>query len=335
MSAVTSIFQGVGFSKIYQLQINNKNLVLPTYFPAISSAEARFMLEPLLKAIIAAGYPRLLISAYDLALLSSNRHKSVNRILTDYAKNNFIFLDSGTFESYWFNDKKWSFSNYKNEITKINSDLYTSFDTVPSIEQSYESVKKDTITNIKKSNNLRKNNLCLYVCHGQNTRDLIKLVKYVIDSNFKPEFIAIPERDCGKTIEDKIVTIQKIRKILDQHNSKIILHLLGLGNPLTMTLLTFSGANSFDSVDWSRWIIDRKTLQFTDFSNLSLLDCSCKACTTSGIEYSVKAIFHNLLFYQDFISELQEVIIRKEEIQFLKDHFDKKSFSRIVKFFNS
>lgn len=335
MSLVTSVYQGTGHSKIYQIQIHGKNLVLPTYFPAISSAETRFMLEPLLEAILRSGYPRLLVSAYDLAQLPEKRHQNVHRILSNYKENNFVFLDSGTFESFWFNDKQWSFSKYKKQLSRICPDLYTSFDSVPTLQQSYEDIEHETFNNIRNSHKLKRNNSCLFACHGQNPNQLVKLVKNVVKSEVVPEMIGIPERDCGKTIEDKIKTVQKIRDILDEFNSKIVFHILGLGNPLTMALLTFSGANSFDSVDWSRWIVDRKTFQFTDLANLPLLHCSCKACKTKQIDYSLKAIFHNLLFYQDFILQLQQVIIDRKEIGFLKRHLDKAGFSKIVKFFKS
>ena len=64
MSHVTSVFFGSGLSKVHQILVNDKNLVTPTYFPAISSAEAQFMLEPLLQSIFEAKYPRILVSTY-------------------------------------------------------------------------------------------------------------------------------------------------------------------------------------------------------------------------------------------------------------------------------
>ena len=46
-------------------------------------------------------------------------------------------MDSGTFESYWFNDSKWNFNRYKKQVENTASDFYTSFDSVPSVEQNY------------------------------------------------------------------------------------------------------------------------------------------------------------------------------------------------------
>ena len=333
MSFVTSVYMGTGYSRVHQILVNGKNLVLPTYFPAISSAETRYMLEPLLQTILTTNYPRILISAYDLHHLIPSRHKHVSKIISDYSKKNFIFLDSGTFESYWLSDHRWTFSKYKIQIKNVNSDFYTSFDSVPTIDKNYDEIEKETVSNIKKSKNLGKSNVCIGVCHGQTPSQLIKLIKKIINSNFQPQMLAIPERDCGKTIADKIKTVQAIRQLADQASSKILLHVLGLGNPLTMALLTFSGANSFDSVDWSRWIVDRRTLQFTDLANLFLTGCSCKACKATKIDFTLRAMFHNLLFYQEFVQGLQKTIIDKEEKRYLKQILAKDGFSRLKRFF--
>ncbi|MEM3172955.1 MAG: hypothetical protein QXE82_05395, partial [Candidatus Nitrosotenuis sp.] len=105
------------------------------------------------------------------------------------------------------------------------------------------------------------------------------------------------------------------------------------GNPLSMALFAIAGADIFDSIDWSRWVVDPRSLNFTDFANLSLTDCMCKVCRIKNMDPVLRSILHNLLFYQDFVLELQQSIILKDELNFLRRYVDQKTVSKIVNFF--
>lgn len=336
MSNSVLLNKGSFMSRLAQVHVGEKKLITPNYFPSISSVAIRLPLEPLLRTIIKSGYPRLLVSCYDLAHLSNETYKRVSVQLSKFqSENNFLFLDSGSFESYWLRDKKWNFNNYRTLITKTPSDLYTSFDNIPNSHDDYKDIVSKTYHNLEKSNRLaKKNNNCITICHGNTPEQISSLVKKLVsDKSTFARFIAIPERNCGKTVFDKIKTVQKVRKILDEDNPANILHILGCGNPIAMALFVMSGADSFDSIDWSRWTIDPKTLEFTDFAHLSLIDCKCKVCRMSNMDSTLRVLLHNLLFYQNFIQELQQAVIYKTELKFLRKYVDRKTVSKIVNFF--
>jgi tRNA-guanine family transglycosylase len=146
--------------------------------------------------------------------------------------------------------------------------------------------------------------------------------------------ISIPEGECGSSIEIRLKTIHGIRKVLNEKNEKSFIHILGCGNLISMALYTMAGADSFDSVDWSRWLLNRNDCHFTDMAHLALQDCQCKACIRNDLETITKAIFHNLLFYQEFLASFREAIKTKTEFEFLKNYLDPKTISKIVKLFS-
>ena len=331
MYDIDYVARGKYGSRILQIEIANKKFTTPAYFPSISSAAIRMQLDSLLEFCISKNYPRLLVSAFDLHHMSNA--KKIMASLQKYQKNNFLFIDSGTFESYWLK-KDWNYSNYKKIIKICPGDFYASFDEIPNPEEKLQSLINTTTKHAKNSSALSKSVPNFTIVHGNNTKQLIEIIEHI--SKNTPEYlsmIAISEKDCGKTIGKKISTIKNIRKIMNKNNSTNILHILGCGNPLSIAMYAFAGADSFDSNDWSRWIINPKTLQLMDQSHIELLNCSCEICKRKNLDSTNKGLLHNLLFYQNFTQELQTHIIENDGLDFLKEFVDRKIFSKIVKFF--
>jgi len=316
------------------VKINEKVLATPTYFPSISSAATRMQLIPLIRECMSSGYPRLLISAYDI-FNDKEESKKLIQALNDFLKKgNILFLDSGTFEKYWLQNYTWSYSNYESVIKQTTSDFYASFDEIPSPSDDNESLFKKLLPYVKKSVKLEKNNHCITICQGLTPKQLTNLTSKICNQTEEfSQMIAIPERYCGKTLKERVNTIKKIRKILNDKNENNILHVLGCGNPLSIALFSFVGADSFDSVDWSRWLINRNTLTFTDKTHLSLLNCSCNACSLSKVDTGYQELLHNLLFYQTFLNEVKYAIQMHDEINFLARYYDPTILSKIVNFF--
>ena len=329
MKEVNYIRRGEKNARILEVRFEDKKFMTPTYFPSISSVATKKQILLLAKFFTKENYPRLLISAYDLNGIKNDK-KRIIKILKEYIKKNTLFIDSGTYESYWLNDPNWNFCKYKKVIKELPTDFYASFDEIPEPGDSLTEISSKAKNFIKKSSNISKINHCIAVLHGDTPSKLIK----VVNNNVKDgtaSMYAIPERDCGKTIYDKIKTIKEIRSILSEKNPTNILHILGCGNPLSMMLFTFAGADSFDSIGWSRWIINPKTLQFMDLNHIELIKCGCKICRRNIIDITSKAYLHNLLFYQTFTQELQLAIKNTDGLKIIKKYVDQKTFNKIVK----
>ena len=332
MKNVNYIHKGKNESRVLEINFMDKKFSTPTYFPSISSAVTRIPISWLIRFCVNKDYPKLLVSAYDLDDIK-NEKNSIIKILKNYAKKNILFVDSGTFENYWLKDKEWTFGKYNKIITKISGDIYTSFDELPKPYDDLKTVSSNINFFMKKSSIISKKSQCAMVLHGNISSQIINVAKDNVSDNTKPSIYAIPERDCGKTIKDKIATIKKIRIMLNKKNPANILHILGCGNPLSIALFTFVGADSFDSVDWSRWVIDPKTLQFVDLNHIELIECACKICQSKKLDAPIKSLLHNILFYQKFMSDLQTAILNDDGLELLKNHVDDKTFRKIIKLF--
>lgn len=333
MLNIDYIHRGKFESRILQITSERKKFSTPTYFPSISSAATRLQLDQLIQLCTDNNYPRLLISSYDL-YYNYAQQKSIIPTLKFFSKQNFLFLDSGVFEGYWLHDEQWEYSQYAEMIKQLSGDFYASFDKIPTPDSTDNEILTDVSDFAKESSKLSKTSKCITVAHGNSPSQLITVVSKLAQKHKESlSVISIPERDCGKTLEAKISTIKKIRKIISKENPANLLHILGCGNPVSIALFSYAGADSFDSVDWSRWAIDPKTLQFTDLNHLPLIHCSCKICKRKKLDPVNRTLLHNLLFYKEFMDKLRTNIGKDDGLEFLNEYFDRKILSKIVKFF--
>lgn len=280
-------------------------------------------------------YPRILVSAYDLFHVKESERRRLLKILNTFRNNGFFFLDSGVYESSWKGDSTWSLDSYKTLASQVECDFYSSFDFLP-IENSKKidkEFKKRTFNNILASGGVSKKGVFVPILHGSNPNQLVSVLAEFVKRH--PDLfgiIAIAERDCGISILEKAKTIIRIRRALDKNDRRNLLHLLGCGNPLSMLLFSYCGVDIFDSQDWAEHVINRDGLTIIDFSQLELLNCSCRICSRDERGYAKKAVLHNLLFYQDFVMQIQSLIKNNAISGFLSERLDKKIIRKIEGF---
>jgi len=299
-------------SRILEIPLNGKTLSTPTYFPAISSYGIKFSLNDLLYLLKFHKYPRVLISAYDLHHIKKTEKKKVLSLIEGYRKTGVIFLDSGLFESSWKDDERWNINAYRSILSQAKFDLYSSFDVYRAYEESYEQFKKNTYDHILESSPFLNKTVFFAIFHESSPTQLVRLVEEFVEKHSSLcRNIAVAERDIGKSIQERSETVVAIRKTLDDNDNRSLLHILGCGNPLSMLLYSFCGADCFDSLDWLKYAINPDNYSVDDFSHLELLKCKCRVCTElpyMSADYSEKVLLHNLLFYQNFVMQMQSLI---------------------------
>jgi queuine/archaeosine tRNA-ribosyltransferase len=124
-----------------------------------------------------------------------------------------------------------------------------------------------------------------------------------------------------------------MRKILDgddNSNNQRILHILGCGNPISLLLYSYCGANTFDSLDWIKQVIDPQRLTINDFSHLELTGCQCPICASTKRDCTEKVLLHNLLFYQNYMLQIQTLVRNNEIRQFLSKHVGQNILDKIA-----
>lgn len=325
------VSKSAGSSRLIELMINGKTLATPTYFPAISSFGIKYSFQSLVSLFLHYKFPRVLISAYDWHFLPNKILNETFSELEKYRLDSFLFMDSGIFESYWKADKRWDSKLHKKTLSKAKFDFHTSFDILPS--QNSRDFVNETIGGAICSREQCNKTGFIPVIHGS-PAEVLLIIKQLLKSH--PDlcdFIAVPERDCGESIIEKAHTVHEIRKVLDSGKNSPdsrMLHLLGCGDPLSMLLFVYAGANSFDSLDWIKYCADPDRLILHNFSHLELLNCDCFACARNNEQYIEKVFLHNLLFYQNYLLRIQELIKENSLGKLLEDYFDKITLDKVL-----
>lgn len=302
------------FARTVTWAFPNKTLETPVYFPSISSSGTDKVLNHV-KFLMKANYPCMLISAYDFFHSFESQDNIVKKINRYPTTGKFLLVDSGGYEIKWNDDYDWDFDMYCKTMHNINADFYTSLDLMEPM------IKQKKFDRIIKSYTIRGGESQFLPIFDGDSQQLVTNIKEFLTKHqqYSLKFLSVRERDLGVSIIQKASTIYKIRQLIDQYGNKQLLHILGCGDPLSMALYTYYGADSFDSRDWHRKTIDVPNLTLCDFSHLDLLKCKCEACTSEVLKTKdiSKTLAHNLIQYSSFIKKLQNLIRENKLKEFL------------------
>ena len=335
MKEPTVIHESKRLSRVLKIQLNSKILLTPTYFPAISSYGVKPPIHELLYLLKIAKYPRVLVSAYDLYHMKENDRNMVLSLMKSYSKTGFLFLDSGLFESWGKDDKKWDITSYKNILSQAKFDFYSSFDVYREEGKSYEKFMKDTYSNILDSSVFQNSNVFFAILHESTPIQIIKLVnEFARNHSNLCRNIAVAERDIGKSLQERTETVISLRRIMND-NDFHLLHLLGCGNPLSMLLYSYCGADTFDSIDWVRLTVNPHDYSISDFAHLDLINCKCKVCSEqpwTRARYLEKLLLHNLLFYKNYVMWIQSLVCNDNLEKYVQKYISEKIVDQIEEY---
>ena len=326
---------GPGNARLLKVGVGKKQLVTPTYFPAVSKKEIRDPDDKFVELVTASGYPRLLVSAYDYGRTrTSNQRRIIGKLSDYYRRGAITMLDSGVFESFWREDPRWGFSNYRRSVKNVDSDLFLSFDVLRVGSASADEFRKQTIKCIGDSIELTDGSHCIPIIHGKNPSELLAFATGLMRKiPQKVSNLAVSERELGQSISERCTTVAKIRKVLN-NGSGGLLHILGCGHPLSMACYVYCGADMFDSLDWAVSAFDPFEDTLTETSHLELLDCKCEVCSNSKIDSSSRVYLHNLLSYQEFTMKLHSMIRQKTLADYIQEEAGKAFHGKLAKLFS-
>ena len=180
----------------------------------------------------------------------------------------FIFIDSGGYEVLESRDSSSAIYRPSDGAEKWDEEmLKTVYDDIPeekpvvlvsydhhncrySFEEQINNAKtffKDYPTQLK---------LILLKPETEKQKNLSYAVKMVANcANLLTDFdiIGITDKELGDSILDKMITIARLRKILDENNITAPIHIFGALDPLTVCLYFMAGAEIFDGLTWIRY----------------------------------------------------------------------------------
>lgn len=222
-------------------------------------------------------------------------HKGIHELI-GFDKS--IMTDSGTFQSYVYNDVKIDPLEIVKFQHEINSDVGTILDIFCLPDAGYSEVKKgvmETIKRARKSVNIKKDMLLACTVQGSTypkLRERCAQELSKLDADFFPIGGVVPLME-NQQYKELVECIIASKKGLDP--SKPV-HLFGAGHPLMFSLAVALGCDFFDSSAYVKYAVDMRmmfpwgTLKLNDIEELP---CCCPVCSKYSASELKKTNFND------------------------------------------
>lgn len=293
---------------------------LPSVFMSISSYETQLQPEDAISLSRVFGARTVLISAYDCSSKNNIDDRSLTfrkNALSDLKKSgSLILMDSGNYEATRKKDRSWQREDYAKVLATVPHDIACSFDLLPApadpthhFDALVAGIRRDaTLTSAP----------IVPIVHSPRLDtgiyDLENLPQLLCDlaQNLHPLLLAVPERELGDGLIERVRSMQRIRQTLDTLPFYQPVHLLGTGNPWSIAALAAAGADSFDGLEWCRVVVDRDTQRLNHFQHYDMFAAqaavspiAARLKVDEAVPFAWRAALHNLDYYADLTGQLQ------------------------------
>lgn len=308
---------------------NNKVLPLPSFVFSLSSFETQ--VHPLDGLELLASLPEstCLVSAFDVHESPGGYTTKVKAITSSPQRS--VLLDSGNYEAVrrkaHAGPKRkdgWSAKSFWQVATSADWDLVFSYDhPVPqgTVAQVSDKVLDAYFRDMLETG-LDNRTLCPIVhAVGQELpaedrrSETAKLVLEVARS-INPTLVAIPERELGDGLIERMRTVKEIRKKLNSLSWYQPLHILGTGNPTTLAALAVCGADTFDGLEWCRTAANYEHNSLMHFQQFDLLknaftsrmayEQARKMASLEGAPFAFRAASYNFDYFSNWSSLVRD-----------------------------
>ncbi|MDV4157501.1 MULTISPECIES: hypothetical protein [Rhizobium] len=321
------------------LVIKGKTLSLPALIPSISSFETQIAPESAFDLQAALSEPITLVSAYDI----HDNPNLIKKIAQFRIEGKIVLMDSGGYEAsrinrYSNDEDRWKFENFKNCAASCETDLVASFDYFKQDSQSFSNYETDFISFIQEHDFIDKESL-IPVIHLQDyigtytfsQAEALAICDRIV-AEFSPAFIAIPERELGSGMAQKVRTVRAITEQLAATGRATKLHVLGCGNPLSFALLCAAGASMADGLEWCRTLVgaDFKLHHFQqaelfDEPSSKIYNPTVEVIRNTVSDYKTLTLTRNLYALQQFNTEVVNMLAGGHLADFIEDNFGLKA----------
>lgn len=317
-------------SRLQEVPVGTKILPLPSFVFSLSSFETQ--LHPLDGLQLLASLPdaACLVSAFDV----HGNVRGYSRGLRDVsASGRVLLLDSGNYEAtrkkaHAKNGKGrgWRRQDFWDVVQSADWDLVFSYDHPPpegSVDHVIDQILDSYFDDMLKTG-LDHLTLCPIVHaatngrQGEQRRAETATLLASIAREIHPTLIAIPERELGDGLLERMRTVRAIRSALDSLNWYQPLHILGTGNPVTMAALAVSGADVFDGLEWCRTAANYENNNLMHFQQFDLLKSAFasrmmlpdarKMVEWETGPFALRAASYNFDYFMNWASQLRDSV---------------------------
>ena len=286
------------------LLVSGGTVSLPVFFPSVSSVKTNLPPKDYLKFLIAVEQSHFLISSYDFSPISAD-----TQALLEKAREagTVILMDSGNYERYWMRDSSWSAERFGEMLSSGAFDLAFHFDN-QAPPSTIQEITTDVLQKLTNDQRRADDKTVLPIIHAP-TNKLARVTQEVAAGSASL-MVAVPERELGNGLLERARTVAEIRSSLNKTGNYIPLHLLGTGNPLSLLIFSFAGADSFDGLEWCQTAVDHDTGRLYHFQQRDFFANQVDFDGLEKLSYLEKTLFHNILFYKQWMLTLQEAANR-------------------------
>ncbi len=309
-------------------------LTLPAYFFSLSSYETKISPEQGAQALAVLNVKSVLVSAQD-TVRAPPRGRLIESLKRIRRAGGAVLLDSGNYEAGRINrlqnlsDSRetnllsWSLDDYYTGLDRTPHDMAFCFDQVEPPVNDLSKIVASAVKAVKRDQKLSEKPI-LPIVHFPYGRDgrvvtenapeaVVRVAKAL-----EPQIIGLPERELGEGIIARTKTMKEIRRALDELLYYQPIHILGTGDPISLALLAAAGADSFDGLEWCRFVLDSEyarlyPIQDYDFFQWQDKLSSFGITTTENEEFQAltwlgRLAVHNIDFYNNWMQRLREAL---------------------------
>ena len=293
-----------------EVGVSGKAVALPSFFPSVSSVKTRLAPVECVDLLALSRRPRFLVSAYDVAHCTrGERYRMDAALLRAQECGSVILMDSGNYESYWKADQTWDARRFHQIAESAAYDICFCYDNQSPPCGSARAIADDVIARVLDDQRYAVGTVAPIV-HGQ--AQLLPEAVGLVAEELCPIIVAVPERELGEGIVERMRTVRRIRKSLDRGGRWVALHLLGTGTPLSMVVYGLAGADMYDGLEWCRTVVDHNSGSLHHFHHWDLFREQTVWGQEQSLPYVQSTLMHNLWFYEEFERDLQEAVNKVE-----------------------
>ena len=313
----------------------NKRSLLPAYYFSLSSYETKIPPQQGVRVLAGLAVESVLVSAQDTekARPGSILIKSLKRIRQ---VGGVVLLDSGNYEagrvsklsrisgnSSANNLPSWSRDNYYEALAITPYDMAFCFDRVRPPRNDLKAIVSGAVAAVRRDQR-HSDKPILPIVHFPYDRDGKVLTREAakavvrVAKILEPPMIGIPERELGDGIIARVTTMKRIRSALDELLYYQPVHVLGTGDPISLALLSAAGADSFDGLEWCRFVLDEEYARLYPIQDYDLFKWQDKLSkfnlgTSENDEMQTltwlgSVAVHNIDFYTRWMKNLRKAL---------------------------
>jgi len=299
-----------------EVALGSVYLATPAFFPSISSVKTALPPAEYLAALhsLRDSNKQFLVSAFDLGRAGSGDGLA-QRLAAAQDAGIIVLMDSGNYESYWTEGQaNWQQPDFHDALRRFSCSFAFGFDDQNPPADTDAHVKL-VVERWRKDQVVAGTRVIVPIVHG-NAENLPSLCARVAHST-QVTMVAVPERRLGDGVLERTQSVMTLRKALNGTGRYVGLHLLGTGNPISIALYAWAGADSFDGLEWCQTVVDHDTAQLFHLSQSDFFRRQTEWGEV-GLSFHARTLAHNLTFYADWMQRLRQASHDEDIVNFCR-----------------